>query len=129
MQADHLQKGDLSEAKVSTKLIELGYLVSDTRGQAPYDLVADLADGGLKRVQVKSIRETENGLGVHLSKCGWSSKEDYYRDEYEDSEVDAFAIYDDIHGNVYWLWKGEAPQYRAERTLSTWKEDLIGEKL
>jgi len=129
MQADHLQKGDLSEAKVSAKLIELGYIVSDTRGQAPYDLVVDLPDSGLKRVQIKSVRETENGIGADLSKRGWSSKDDYYRDEYDDTEVDAFAIYDHMHDHVYWLWKGEAPKYRAERTLSTWREDLIDKKL
>jgi hypothetical protein len=129
MQADHLVKGEVAETKIISKLTEFGFLVSDTRGQAPYDLVVDLPDGGLKRVQVKSVRDKEYGIEVELCKSGWSTAGEYYKKEYGDDEVDAFAIYDHINDRIYWLWKDEAPTKKAQRSYDTWSEDLIDRKI
>lgn len=122
------QNGSVSESIVLANLYRLGHAVSVPMvSDEPYDLVPEV-DGELLKLQVKTMfkREGQNGTRyrVELRPRGRGSKA-----RYSEENVDAFAIHDSYHDNVYWLWFDEAPKTEASRKLESWQDHLMEEKL
>lgn len=85
-------RGELAEARLLAKAMELGFVVSKPFGNARYDLVVD-SGGRLSRVQVKSawVRATKCGTYV-LSITHKQTREGHSR-AYRRDEIDFFAAY------------------------------------
>jgi len=124
------RKGDVGELQVASTLLELGYVASRPMTETDYDLIVDLGDDGIKRVQVKVCRwsEDDNTYRVGFEKTHYTS-DGANRKLYQDTDIDAYAVYNPDRSEVYWLWFGEAPKWGASRSADTWQKDLITEKL
>ena len=84
------QKGNLSEIKITSKLIELGYIVSLPFGDnARYDLIAD-KDGELHKIQVKTGQLEDGKIG--FSTCSSSTHRGGVKKDYR-GDVDFFGVY------------------------------------
>lgn len=75
-------RGELSEFKVASDLIENGCRVSYTHGEYPYDLIADLA-GELLKVQVKTAKQFKDRENKYMIRTAGYTAEN----------VDLFAGY------------------------------------
>ena len=96
---DTRQRGDLAEAAVLHALTEAGLLVLMPFGRfGPYDMVIDLPDGRLIRVQVKSGR-VRAGC-VMFNSC--STDHGRGRSVY-DGKADVFAVHAPTADGVYVL--------------------------
>lgn len=74
-------RGELSEFKVASDLVERGCRVSYTHGQYPYDLIADL-DGQILKTQVKTANHMDRRKYQLLNLGGYNA-----------ADVDLFAGY------------------------------------
>jgi hypothetical protein len=54
---------------------------------------------------------------------------EYESVKYGPSEVDAFAVYDPINEEVYWLWFDEAPATELRRKYNSLREHTVEHKL
>jgi len=99
---DPKTKGELSEAKVLSRLMELGDTVLTPFGEnCDYDLVID--DGvELRRVQVKTGRMEDGKVVASLSRTRVNSKGST-RKNYDDGSIDAFVIYCHDNDAAYWV--------------------------
>ena len=93
-------KGTISEYKVITKLLELGYTVSTPIGDnARYDLIADTGEN-LIRIQVKTGWVHNDVVMFNCFGVTWNRTSTYTK-EYTLKQVDVFLIYcpetDDIY--------------------------------
>jgi len=95
-------KGELTEANVLTRLMELGYTVSTPFGEnCDYDFVVD--DGvELRRVQVKTGRKEDGKVVASLSRTRVNSKGST-RVHYEEGSIDAFVVYCHETDSAYWI--------------------------
>lgn len=87
------RKGTIAELAVSQRYLELGYWVSVPVGDdAAYDLVVDMKDKGLKKVQVKHVKVRKGVLTVRFN----STTGQPYK-----GVVDYIAIYEPYTGQIY----------------------------
>lgn len=89
-------RGELSEFKVASNLVENGCRVSYTHGQYPYDLIGDL-DGELFKIQVKTANKDKNR----------TRKYQITPEGYDAVDVDFFAGYAPGEDNVFYVPFGE----------------------
>lgn len=102
------ERGELSEAKVITKFIELGYTVSTPFSEnSRYDAIVD--DGEeLYRVQIKTGRYDDGS--VKFSTCDTrSNTSENKKKYYSEKDIDAFAVYNPDLESFYWIDICEAP--------------------
>lgn len=100
---DPKEKGELSEAKVVSVLMERGYTVSIPFGEnTEYDVIAD--DGDLHRVQIKTgkLDKDEGVIKTDIERTHVNSKGNQ-RKPYEDGDVDAFIVYCHENECAYWF--------------------------
>jgi hypothetical protein len=92
--------GDISEAKVLSRFLELGYtvLLPWSNGER-YDLVIE-REGKFARIQVKTGRLISNGacLEFNVSSTNGSSRQ---RSSYDKNQIDYFAVYCANNNKVY----------------------------
>src|SRR5258708_1010032 len=94
--------GDISEAAIITRFLQLGYVVlSPYGGNQRYDLVIEDADGQFWRVQCKTARIQDNGTVVAFDTANHNvtgKKRDWlhYR-----GQCDYFAVYCERLHKVY----------------------------
>ena len=94
--------GDISEAAIITRFLQLGYVVLTPYGRNQrYDLVIEDADGQFWRVQCKTARIQDNGTVVAFDTANHNvtgTKRDWlhYRDQ-----CDYFAAYSEELDKVY----------------------------
>ncbi len=82
------QKGNLSEAVITARLLEAGYdVLIPVGGGHRYDLVINTKDG-FKKIQVKTARITNNC--VIFNTC--SNNKGYKRKSYH-GDIDLFGVY------------------------------------
>lgn len=95
--------GNISEAKVLTRLVELGYPVLIPFGDNErYDLVIELSSNVFKRVQVKTARLTNDDAVLAIPLCSsqahrGNGKQDYHGD------VDFIMAYSPNTNKIYKL--------------------------
>ena len=102
--------GNLGEAKVLAKFVELGIQVYTPFGDGSVvDLIADF-NGKLNRIQVKSTEKDANGALI-FSICSTTIQKggEIKKHIYSDMEIDYFALYSSITDEVYLLPVKEAP--------------------
>ena len=121
MATDSNMTGVISETAVIHALSKLGYGVSIPIGKERYDLIATKPNE-VHRVQVKTARHTDRGY-VKVCIINGSIK------PYDGSNVDAFAVYDPVTEDVYWMWYDETPDTQVNRLLESWQRHLISDKL
>ena len=94
--------GILSELKVITELVEMGFIVSQPYGDnAPYDFIVDIGDKMLK-VQVKTAQELVDGsLKISLSKREGTKR--LKRKPYNQLDVDAIIAYSRRYRQFYFI--------------------------
>lgn len=95
-------KGDISEAEVTTALLRKGWSVSTPVGDNDrYDLIADTGQE-LVRVQVKTAH-WENGKVVFNTSSVVSKSGGQTMQEYTSDEIDVFAAYSERTDEIYWV--------------------------
>ena len=102
--------GNLGEAKVLAKFVELGIQVYLPFGDgSTVDLVAEF-NGKLNRIQIKSTEKDSNGALV-FSICSTTVRSggELQKHIYSSEEIDYFALYSSITDEVYLLPIEEAP--------------------
>lgn len=94
--------GILSELKVITELVEMGFIVSQPYGDnAPYDFIVDTGDKMLK-VQVKTAMEQKDGsLKISLSKREGAKR--LLRKPYYLLDVDVIIAYSRRYHQFYFI--------------------------
>jgi DNA-binding CsgD family transcriptional regulator len=86
------QKGDITEMKIATRLVELGYTVLEPFGDNDaYDLVFENEDDDFQRVQCKTGRDTGQG-SLEFSVSTQSSHKKSKRRTYH-GKIDFFGVY------------------------------------
>lgn len=91
------EKGNISEAKLLSKFLELGYRVAIPFGEgSKYDLVIENKEGELKKVQIKTA--TFNDDCIKLNVC--SNNKGYSKQSYK-GLVDYIAAYCPDNGACY----------------------------
>ena len=102
--------GNLGEAKVLTKFVELGIPVFIPFGDgSTADLIADF-NGKLNRIQIKSTAIEDNGC-LTFSICSTTTRSngEVHKHIYSSNEIDYFALYSSITDKVYLLPIQNAP--------------------
>lgn len=105
--------GNLGEAKVLAKFVELGIQVYLPFGDGSVvDLIADFNDK-LNRIQIKSTEIDNNGT-LTFSICSTTIHKggEIQKHIYSNDEIDYFALYSSITDEVYLLPIEEAPTKR-----------------
>ena len=97
-------KGDISEYKVITKLLEKDWIVSKTIGDnAHYDLIVNRGNN-LERVQVKTAHIKGNIIKAGLKSNGYKLKDGkaiLFSEHYSPAELELFALYCPDNDKVY----------------------------
>ena len=103
------QKGDISEAKVLARFVELGYTVLIPFNQGlRYDFVIEKEDV-FQRVQVKTARDMGNGcIKFNTSSLDLTSGSERMSRAYV-GEIDIFAVYSPDTDHVYALHVDDVP--------------------
>ena len=106
--------GNLGEAKVLAKFVELGiqcYLPFGDGSTA--DLIAEF-NGKLNRIQVKSTTKDENG-SLPFSICSTTIRADgeIHKHFYTEEEIDYYALYSSVTDEVYLLSVKDAPNRKV----------------
>ena len=126
------KRGNVSEAVVLSRYVEVGFLVSTPFGVgAPYDLVVDTG-AELLRVQVKTGR-VRNGVIEFETR---RTRSRTLRNSYREGEVDYFAIYSPELDKVYVMKAREGvfgklrvkPTGNNQQMFVKWAEDYAFEK-
>lgn len=85
--------GDVSEMKIATRLMELGYSVLNPIGDNdPYDLVFEDENGELQKVQCKTGRTVADGRALKFSVSSQSRHKSSERYTYH-GQIDYFGVY------------------------------------
>ena len=88
-----VQKGDVSEAKILSRFIELGYTVLlPWSNGLRYDMVIDRGDGIFLRVQVKTGKIYDDGAYIKFSVSSTNGSS-HQRASYDNGQIDYLAIY------------------------------------
>ncbi|MCB9460673.1 MAG: hypothetical protein H6670_13570 [Anaerolineaceae bacterium] len=103
------RKGDISEAKVLARFVELGYVVLMPFNQGlRYDFVVE-KDDIFQRVQVKTARDMGNGcIKFNTSSLDLSSETERMSRDYV-GDIDIFAVYSPDTDAVYVLKIEDVP--------------------
>ena len=87
-------KADLGLAKVIADLAEKGYIPCIPLSEhQPYDLLAVMDNGSVKKLQVKYARLRENGVIDVKFRSSWADKHGTHIKRYRESDFDYYAIY------------------------------------
>jgi hypothetical protein len=87
-----VRTGDAAEAFVIAKLLKWGYDAHDARRDLPYDVVVDVGNGRICRVQVKGRGRASNGAWSFRAQRGnWRSATGTYAYTEADFDVSAFV--------------------------------------
>lgn len=84
-----LIKGRVTELKVLTYFLELGYIVSVPEIPCPYDLLLDIGNKILK-LQVKTCREVDGGIAFNTVSMTHNAQ-GYTKRTYSENMVDYFC--------------------------------------
>jgi hypothetical protein len=97
-----VERGDASEARVLTELLERGYSVSQPFGDNQrYDLITD--DGeDLHRIQVKTGKMKDDYIEFKLT-SNRSHASGVEHKPYSSEEIDAFVVYCPDNEGIYWV--------------------------
>ena len=129
--------GNLGEAKVLAKFVELGIQVYLPFGDgSTADLIAEF-NGKLNRIQVKSTEKDDNGsLTFSICSTTLHAGGEIQKHVYTEDEIDYFALYSSVTDEVYLLPVNEAPtkkftiRYKAPyRTQSNKAENFLITKI
>lgn len=122
------QIGSLSQSKVMTALIEIGWTVALVVGDAPYDIIVDTGMFVL-RTDVKTGRLRKGVIQAHTTGV-WGGK---HHDSPE--EVDAFGIYCPATEGVYFINRSDyyakilslrvAPTKNNNSKLVRWANEFV----
>ncbi|UBF20278.1 PD-(D/E)XK nuclease [Halorubrum sodomense tailed virus 4] len=115
---DRLRRGDISELKVTTALIELGHGVSNTVGDNQrYDLIADI-NGELHRVQCKTASNppSQSSYQIELRNRSYRTGGKIRKQTYTGDEIDVYAVYNPHSDEIYWIPFDEAPDEQMRIT-------------
>lgn len=132
------RKGDISEARVIAKLLEMGYDIFTPFGEnTSSDIIIDDGDE-LKEVQIKTAWETGNGCVQFRTSRTTSNRTTTKRSNYE-GEIDIFISYSGERDEFYCVNIDEATKDKflirydepdKETSQINWEEDyLLEEKL
>ena len=84
--------GNVSEAKVIARSIELGYTVLEPFGDNDrYDIVVE--DEGFKRVQIKTARPKNGGDKLVFETKSANPHSEKWDGQYTSQDIDVFAVY------------------------------------
>lgn len=87
-----VRTGDAAEAFVIAKLLKWGFDAHDARRDLPYDVVVDVGDGRICRIQVKGRRCADKGIWHYRAIRGnWRSATGTYAYTEADYDVSAFV--------------------------------------
>jgi hypothetical protein len=87
-----VRTGDAAEAFVIAKLLKWGYDAHDARRDLPYDVVVDLGDGRICRVQVKGRRQADcSSWSFRAVRGNWRSATGTYAYTDADYDISAFV--------------------------------------
>ena len=87
-----VRTGDAAKAFVIAKLLKWGYDAHDARRDLPYDVVVDIGDGRICRVQVKGRRHADRAAwGFRAIRGNWRSATGTYAYTEADYDVSAFV--------------------------------------
>lgn len=89
--SDTLIKGKLTQIKVLTYFLELGYIISSPEIPCQYDFLLDIGDKILK-IQVKTSRESQGGFSFNTSSITHNSS-GYIKRQYSKNMVDYFCTF------------------------------------
>lgn len=102
------QKGNLSEAKIVAKLLELGKVVFKPVGEGfRYDLLIDNCDGTFTRVQCKTARVGKNGTIIFAT--GSRGGHNKAKNKGYVGQADVFMVYAKHTDKVYVIPVESAP--------------------
>jgi hypothetical protein len=103
------QIGNIGEAKVLSKFIELGFPVYIPFGDnEKADLVVEF-NGKLNKVQVKTSIDAKNGNVIFDLTSSTAHRKNGMRHKYTIDEVDYFALYNLCRDKIYLLKVPETP--------------------
>ena len=125
MKHDTHERGAISEMVVMTEFTKLGYAVSRPITEERYDIIVELRDEGLSKVQIKRAYPVErddivSGVAIAVDlRAGMEHK------GYAKGDIDYFAIHDPKNEDVYWLSIEEAPDSGATRKRENWLNDRL----
>lgn len=102
--------GNLGEAKVLAKFVELGVQVYIPFGDgSTVDLIADF-NGKLNRIQIKSTeKDTDGSLVFSICSTTMRAGGEIQKHIYSADEIDYFALYSSVTDEVYLLPIEKAP--------------------
>lgn len=104
--------GELTEAKVLVKMLEMGFICSKPHGDnAPYDLIVDNGQE-LTRIQIKTGRIEGNCVVFNAA-----SFNKYVARKYTPDEIDAFVVFAPTIEKFYWISVDTALSYQVRMTL------------
>ena len=87
-------KADLGSAKVIADLAEKGYTPCIPLSEhQPYDLLAVISDGSVKKLQVKYARSQKNGVVNIKFRSSWADNNGTRIKRYSEDDFDYYAIY------------------------------------
>lgn len=105
-------KGVVSEEKVRTKILELGYKIYEPVVKSVEDLIVE-TDNGFKKVQIKHGTYKNGCIISRISRSCNSYKENIKAKCYHEDDVDIFAIYCSETDKIYGLKFDNAPNHRV----------------
>lgn len=110
------QKGDITEMKIATRLVELGYTVLNPLGDNdPYDLVFEDEEENFQRVQCKTGRDTGRGsfaIGLSTKSRHKTAKRRTYH-----GKIDFFGVYYPKNENTYLIKFDEVKNNNREASF------------
>lgn len=89
--SDTLIRGKLTQVKVLTYFLELGYIISSPEIPCQYDFLLDIGNKILK-IQVKTSRESQGGFSFNTSSITHNSS-GYTKRQYSKNMVDYFCTF------------------------------------
>lgn len=130
----HQARGNKTEAKVTSELINLGIGVSaPVFGDERYDLIIDLGDD-LERVQVKTAydhHEKEETVVVGFESTVYHSDGKPVKTYYTADEIDSYVIYCPNRNGILYIPFGETPNtqmnfsFREESTYNDYNRRFV----
>jgi len=106
--------GDLAEVAVCKEIKSIGNAVLTPFGDnQPYDLVMDNGEALIK-VQVKSGRLKNGCVEAHLESASHNNTDGTYHTQYDNDEIDYFAIYCSELDSVYFISIEDSPETQVK---------------
>jgi len=131
---DVREKGNITEAKVVSKLTELGFSVFTPFSDGEkIDLVVE-KEGNLYPLQVKTGRKISNGKKIKFNTSNTSYQGDGVKEETYEEYVDFFVVYEPSDEIFLWIPVDEAPSSAMEIRIEessidhpniNWYEDYL----